>query len=108
MYVILARQPRICTDVFENIVRVSILRKLVACCKTREFTNRLCYRSVVLDWFLAVRTLLSCVFLLYWLLILSEYTVVNVFVFISEYCCICTNSFATRVLSLEVGGPNSQ
>jgi len=44
--------------------RFSNLRKLVACCKTREFTNRLCYRSVVLDWFLAVRTFLSCVFLL--------------------------------------------
>jgi len=25
MYVILARQPRICTDVFENIVRVGFL-----------------------------------------------------------------------------------
>ena len=108
MYVILVRQPRICTDVFENIVRVSILRKLVACWKTREFTNRLCYRSVVLDCFLAARTLLFCVFLLYWLLIHSEYTVVNVLVFISDYCCVCTNSFPTRVLGLEVGGPNSQ
>ena len=81
MYVILARQPRICTDVFENIVRVSILRKLVACCKTREFTNRLCYRSVVLDWFLAARTLLFCVLsLLYCLLIHLEYIVVNILV----------------------------
>ena len=86
----------------------SSLRKLVACCKTCEFTNRLCYRSVVLDWFLAARTLLSCIFLLYWLLIYSEYIVVNVLVFISDYCCICTNSFPTRVLGLEVGSPNGQ
>ena len=91
-----------CESSFSN------FRKLVACCKTREFTNRLCYRSVVLDWFLAVRTLLSCVFLLYWLLIDSEYIVVNVLVFISDYCCICTNSFPTSVLGLEVSGPNGQ